>query len=167
MLSGPGGATLAYDPVGRLGQTMGTNARASVTTRFGYDGTELVAEYSATGTLLRRYVHGPADDDPSSGMKAQAPPTAAGSTPTNGAASPGSVTARARALPSTPMMNMVSLHQRTWTGSAISAKLGCRRSASTITRRGYTRPRSGGSCRPTPSDIRMGSTGMIMSRTIR
>jgi RHS repeat-associated protein len=64
MLSGPGGATLAYDPVGRLGQTMGTNAGASVTTRFGYDGTELVAEYSATGTLLRRYVHGPADDDP-------------------------------------------------------------------------------------------------------
>jgi RHS repeat-associated protein len=64
MLSGPGGAMLAYDPVGRLGQTMGTNAGASVTTRFGYDGTELVAEYSATGTLLRRYVHGPADDDP-------------------------------------------------------------------------------------------------------
>jgi RHS repeat-associated protein len=64
MLSGPGGATLAYDPVGRLGQTMGTNAGASVTTRFGYDGTELIAEYSATGTLLRRYVHGPADDDP-------------------------------------------------------------------------------------------------------
>jgi hypothetical protein len=40
MLSGPGGATLAYDPVGRLGQTMGTNAGASVTTRFGFDGTE-------------------------------------------------------------------------------------------------------------------------------
>jgi hypothetical protein len=40
MLSGPGGATLGYDPVGRLGQTMGTNAGASVTTRFGYDKTE-------------------------------------------------------------------------------------------------------------------------------
>jgi hypothetical protein len=40
MLSGPGGATLGNDPVGRLGQTVGTNAGASVTTRFGYDGTE-------------------------------------------------------------------------------------------------------------------------------
>jgi hypothetical protein len=37
MLSGPGGVTVAYDPVERLGQTMGTNAGASVTTRFGYD----------------------------------------------------------------------------------------------------------------------------------
>jgi hypothetical protein len=26
MLSGPGGVTVAYDPVERLGQTMGTNA---------------------------------------------------------------------------------------------------------------------------------------------
>jgi hypothetical protein len=54
MLSGPGGAALAYDPVGRLSQSSSTTLGA---TRFGYDGTELVAEYSATGTLLRREVY--------------------------------------------------------------------------------------------------------------
>jgi hypothetical protein len=35
-----------------------------VTTRFGYDGQNLVGEYSGTGTLLRRYVHGPGSDEP-------------------------------------------------------------------------------------------------------
>jgi hypothetical protein len=30
MLSGPGGVTVAYDPVERLGQTMGTNAAAEL-----------------------------------------------------------------------------------------------------------------------------------------
>ena len=33
-------------------------------TRFLYDGDELVAEYTGTGTLLRRYVHGNGADDP-------------------------------------------------------------------------------------------------------
>jgi RHS repeat-associated protein len=60
LISGPGAATLSYDPLGRLAQT----AAAGVTTRFGYDGTELTGEYNAAGTLLRRYVHGPSDDDP-------------------------------------------------------------------------------------------------------
>jgi RHS repeat-associated protein len=35
-----------------------------VTTRFGYDGVGLVGEYDASNALLRRYVHGPGDDEP-------------------------------------------------------------------------------------------------------
>lgn len=53
-------ATLTYDPLGRLFQvTSGSN-----TTQFLYDGDELIAEYNGSGTLLRRYVHGPGNDDP-------------------------------------------------------------------------------------------------------
>jgi RHS repeat-associated protein len=60
--SGPGGATLAYDPLGRLYQTsLGT---APTTTRFLYDGADMIGEYSSTNALLRRYVHGPGDDQP-------------------------------------------------------------------------------------------------------
>lgn len=55
------GATLRYDPLGRLYEIVGTSA----TTRFLYDGDALVAEYSGSGTLLRRYLHGiEAGDDP-------------------------------------------------------------------------------------------------------
>ncbi|MGN6819655.1 MAG: RHS repeat-associated core domain-containing protein [Sphingomonas sp.] len=61
LVSRSGGFSIAYDPNGRLWQTSGG---ASGTTRYLYDGDELVAEYSGTGTLLRRYVHGPGDDDP-------------------------------------------------------------------------------------------------------
>jgi RHS repeat-associated protein len=60
MITGPGSAALAYDATGRLSQSVG----AGVTTRFGYDGTRLTGEYNATGTLLRRYIHGPGTDDP-------------------------------------------------------------------------------------------------------
>lgn len=58
--TGPNSATLDYDPALRLYQTTG----AGVTTRFGYDGTDLIAEYNGSNTLLRRYVHGPGDDEP-------------------------------------------------------------------------------------------------------
>ena len=54
-------ANLVYDPLGRLYETSGG---APGITRFLYDGDELVAEYNSTGTLLRRYVHGPLADDP-------------------------------------------------------------------------------------------------------
>ena len=57
---GPSSATLAYDPLGRLAQTLG----GGVTTRFGYDGINLIAEYNASNTMLRRYVHGPGSDEP-------------------------------------------------------------------------------------------------------
>lgn len=59
MIAGPDGVTLSYDPYGRLHQTTG-----SATTRLGYDGVDLIAEYDGSGTLLRRYVHGPGTDDP-------------------------------------------------------------------------------------------------------
>lgn len=56
-------ATLRYDPLGRLYETSGSNTGI---TRFVHDGDALVAEYSASGTMLRRYVHGAAAgaDDP-------------------------------------------------------------------------------------------------------
>ncbi|HEX8585235.1 MAG TPA: RHS repeat-associated core domain-containing protein [Allosphingosinicella sp.] len=55
------GAALVYDPLGRLFETSGGSAG---TTRFLYDGDALVAEYSGSGTLLRRYLHGTGDDTP-------------------------------------------------------------------------------------------------------
>ena len=58
--SGAKSAGLRYDPLGRLYETTG----AAGTTRFLYDGDELVAEYNGSGTLLRRYVHGSSVDDP-------------------------------------------------------------------------------------------------------
>jgi len=55
-------AALRYDPLGRLYEVTGS---ATGTTRFLYDGSDLVAEYNTGGTLLRRYVHGGgAGDDP-------------------------------------------------------------------------------------------------------
>ncbi len=52
--------SLAYDPLGRLAKTtVGT-----AVTAFLYDGADLVAEYNSTGTLVRRYVHGSAVDEP-------------------------------------------------------------------------------------------------------
>jgi RHS repeat-associated protein len=58
-VSGSPGMNLTYDPLGRLRQTV-----AGVTTQFLYDGDRLVAEYSDTGTLRRRYVHGSGADEP-------------------------------------------------------------------------------------------------------
>jgi RHS repeat-associated protein len=58
--SGAKNATLRYDPLGRLYETVG----GGNTTRFLYDGDELVAEYDGSGTMLRRYVHGIGTDDP-------------------------------------------------------------------------------------------------------
>ena len=59
--SGSTTASLRYDPLGRLYETAGGSAG---TTRFLYDGDELVAEYDGAGSILRRYVHGPGSDDP-------------------------------------------------------------------------------------------------------
>lgn len=56
--TGPG-VTLSYDPLGRLYETAGTS-----TTRFQYEGSNLVAEYDTSGNVLRRYVHGPGVDNP-------------------------------------------------------------------------------------------------------
>jgi RHS repeat-associated protein len=52
---------LGWDPLGRLARTSGGSGG---TVNYLYDGDELVAEYDAAGTLLRRYVHGADADDP-------------------------------------------------------------------------------------------------------
>jgi RHS repeat-associated protein len=61
LLSSSGGAALGYDPMMRLYQTSGGSAG---TTRFAYDGSDLIAEYNSSNQLLRRYVHGPGEDEP-------------------------------------------------------------------------------------------------------
>jgi RHS repeat-associated protein len=66
-VSGARTASLIYDPLGRLFETSNAplNSGGNIT-RFQYDGDALVAEYDASHTLRRRYVHG-ADsvaDDP-------------------------------------------------------------------------------------------------------
>jgi YD repeat-containing protein len=61
LVSATNGAALVYDPLGRLFEV---SSPATGTTRFLYDGDELVAEYDGLGTLLRRYVHGTGADDP-------------------------------------------------------------------------------------------------------
>lgn len=61
LVTASNGAVLVYDPLGRLFQTSGTSLG---TTRWLYDGDELIAEYDGANNLLRRYVHGPAEDDP-------------------------------------------------------------------------------------------------------
>jgi RHS repeat-associated protein len=58
-----GGSTvlaLAYDPLGRLQQT----AAGSTVVQYLYDGDHLVAEYDNSGNVLRRFIHGPASDNP-------------------------------------------------------------------------------------------------------
>ena len=52
--------TLSYDAEGRMRRT----TLAGTSTDLLYDGTDLVAEYDASGTMLKRYVHGPGVDEP-------------------------------------------------------------------------------------------------------
>ena len=60
-VSGGGpGISLSYDPLGRLRQS----SSGATVIQFLHDGDRLVAEYSGTGTLLRRYAHGPGIDEP-------------------------------------------------------------------------------------------------------
>ncbi|MBO9714998.1 MAG: RHS repeat protein, partial [Sphingomonas sp.] len=50
--------TLSYDPALRLYQTA-----AGTTTRFQYDGADLIAEYNSSNELQKRYVHGSGVDE--------------------------------------------------------------------------------------------------------
>ncbi|GGH09043.1 hypothetical protein GCM10007420_27300 [Glycocaulis albus] len=58
---GTGDVALTYDPAGRLYQTAQVSG---ATTRFLYDGANLIGEYNASNALLRRYVQGPGLDAP-------------------------------------------------------------------------------------------------------
>lgn len=60
LTSATGGATFSYDQASRLYQV----SDGSSTSRFAYDGADLIAEYNTSGTILRRYVHGPGLDEP-------------------------------------------------------------------------------------------------------
>nr|WP_255586538.1 RHS repeat-associated core domain-containing protein [Hephaestia mangrovi] len=60
MKTGPGSTSLTYDPLLRLYQV----TKGSTTTRFAYDGLEMVGEYNASNALQKRYVYGPGTDDP-------------------------------------------------------------------------------------------------------
>ncbi|MDP5279898.1 RHS repeat-associated core domain-containing protein [Sphingomonas sp. DG1-23] len=61
LVASSSGATLVYDPLGRLYQTSGGSAGV---TQFVYDGDQLTIEYNASGAIWRRYVHGLGEDDP-------------------------------------------------------------------------------------------------------
>ncbi|MDB9999123.1 hypothetical protein OAE16_01630 [Porticoccaceae bacterium] len=52
-------ATFNYDPLGRRANKIVNGT----TTNFLHDGVEEIADYSSSGTLLRRYVHGPGVDE--------------------------------------------------------------------------------------------------------
>ena len=52
-------ASFLYDPLGRRSAKTANGA----TTSFLHDGVEEIADYDASGTLLRRYVHGPGVDE--------------------------------------------------------------------------------------------------------
>jgi RHS repeat-associated protein len=53
LTSGPNATSLSYDPVTRLYQT----SSGASTARFAYDDTAILAEYSGTGQLQRRFVY--------------------------------------------------------------------------------------------------------------
>jgi len=59
-VSGPASVTLDYDPVGRLAEVESGGG----STAFLYDGADVVGEFDGSGNLVRRYVHGPAADEP-------------------------------------------------------------------------------------------------------
>lgn len=58
-MTSAGSASFTYDPTSRLYQAAGSS-----TVQFLYDGVDIIAEYNTSGTLLRRYVHGPGVDEP-------------------------------------------------------------------------------------------------------
>ncbi|UZJ43436.1 hypothetical protein OOT55_12315 [Marinimicrobium sp. C6131] len=60
--TGAKNAYLRYDPLGRLREI--DKGSSSTRTRFIYSGDSLVAEYSASGALLKRYILGPDLDQP-------------------------------------------------------------------------------------------------------
>lgn len=59
LLTGPASAVLSYNPLGQLAKI----SAGGLATRFAYDGSNLMAEYS-NATLQRRYVSGPGADEP-------------------------------------------------------------------------------------------------------
>jgi len=121
------------------------------TTRFLYDGADLVAEYNASGTVLQRYVHGPGFDNPIVWYEGSALSTRRFLM----ADERGSVVAVSDGAGTALQLNSYDEYgipvQATWGGSSTPGRPGLARWGSTTTRPGCTRPRSAGSCRPIPS----------------
>ena len=162
---GSTGAALRYDPLGRLYEVIGTTGAVTTSsTRFLHDGDALVAEYSATGTLLRRYVHGGdrAADDPQIWFEGGG--TATADARFLYADAQGSIVLKtdsdgntaALGWASTPTTNTAFPPPPTRAGSSTPGRPGFPSLACTTTRPACTRPLSAGSCRPIPSDMPTG-----------
>jgi hypothetical protein len=61
LATAPNGMKLNYDPTGRLSQL---SQNGVTLTTFEHLGPRLVIDRNAAGNILRRYVHGPRDDEP-------------------------------------------------------------------------------------------------------
>lgn len=60
LATGPSGVSLYYDPTGRLSRVV----QGTTITKLEYLGPRLVIERDGSGNILRRYVHGPGNDEP-------------------------------------------------------------------------------------------------------
>lgn len=60
LATGPGGATVLYDPTGRISKL----TKGSTTKKYEHLGPRLVIERDASNNIVNRYVHGPGDDEP-------------------------------------------------------------------------------------------------------
>jgi hypothetical protein len=144
--------TLAYDLLGRLFQV----SRDGVTTRFVHDGDELVAEYDGAGTPLRRYAHGTGVDDPVLWFEGGASFDTRRSL---FADHQGSIVAAADATGNKLHINAYDPWgvpgARSPPASPIPGRCGSPSWACTTTRRGSTRRRWGGSCRPIRSGMKV------------
>jgi len=126
-----GTATQGFDPEGRLYQT----SNASSTFRLLYDGPDVIAEFNASGTLLRRHAHGPGLDEPIVWFEGTG-------TTTRAAASSRMPTAPRRSRRRTSMIRSASPPPATPGAFATPARCGSATPASITTRREATpRPR--------------------------
>jgi YD repeat-containing protein len=161
---GGGDVSLSYDPAGRLYQTAQVSG---ATTRFLYDGANLIGEYNASNALLRRYVQGPGLD---------APLVRYDGTGTSNRRwlitdERGSVVAETNASGAAVQINTYDEYGHPgsgntsrfgYTGQMWIAEIGLYHYRNRV----YNPP-SAGSCRPTPSDRQAASTYTPMSATIR
>jgi YD repeat-containing protein len=157
--------TLTYDPLGRLYSV----SSPSTDTRFLYDGDALVAEYNAAGTLLRRYVHDVGADVPVIHYEGSTVSAAtrryllSGPQDSIVASTDGNSVIQSRnaydeyGIPGAGNVGRFQYRGRS----------GCPSSACIITRRGSTRRRWGGSCKPIRWGIRISSTFTLTWATTR
>ena len=127
---------------------------AAATTRFAYDGLDLIAETDGAGAITRRFVHGPGVDEPLVEYDGATTATRRWLH----ADERGSIVAQSDASGNVTQINRYDEYGNrsspTPAGSSTPARPGCPRSALIITRRGSMPPRSAGSCKATRLGIR-------------